>query len=696
MARVLLRSLFISVLTGLLTGALLVLLVLLLTRNAWAGEITEQDINSVERGSLFLRTATGESIVDAPELATDVQMDISGMLARVRVKQNFRNISDQWQEGIYVFPLPDTAAVDHLRLWVGERFIEGEIREKQVAEKLYQEARVAGKRASLLSQQRPNVFTTSVANIAPGEEITVEIEYQQDLHYEAGEFSIRFPMVVAPRYIPGNPLKQNNAGFNGSGWARNTDQVPDAEQITPLVSAEVENPLNPVTILVNLHVGFDLAYIDSPYHPVVASGTLPGEYEVRLQNNSVSANRDFELRWQPAQGRAPDAALFVETRPEGHYGLLMLLPPIPDGAGESLPRELILVVDTSGSMHGESLQQAKAALRLAIDRLTAGDRFNIIQFNHVTTSLFAGALLATEANRRLALAYVDSLSADGGTEMLPALRRALDGAESSGMLRQVVFLTDGAVGNEQGLFQLISEKLGDSRLFTVGIGAAPNSYFMSRAAEFGRGSFSYIGQTSEVQEKMQGLFRKLESPALTDIRLDWGDRNVEQWPARVPDLYSGEPVLLAVKSNKVLSRVQVEGQIGNETWSGDLALAGGATAPGVHVLWARRQIKHLMGQISQGATEDDISPAVVQLALDHHLVSKYTSLIAVDKTPVRPVSADLASKPVPVNLPHGWSASHVFGNLPQTATAADLHLLIGILSLLSALFVAAWRRRAAA
>ena len=239
-----------------------VLSLLILFLPLLAGAVTEDDMLQTTRPELYMRDVASGQISMAPMLETEVQMNISGMISRVAVRQRFRNTSSGWQEGIYVFPLPDTAAVDHMRLWIGERFVEADIEEKQAAEQIYREAKLDGKQAGLVRQERSNVFTTSVANIAPEDEIVVEIEYQQDVHYEQGQFSLRFPMVVAPRYIPGHKLSGEISGFNGTGWAKNTDQVPDASRITPPVTDDAESRTNPVALQINLNVT-QIPYIHS-------------------------------------------------------------------------------------------------------------------------------------------------------------------------------------------------------------------------------------------------------------------------------------------------------------------------------------------------------------------------------------------------------------------------------------------------
>jgi Ca-activated chloride channel family protein len=693
-----------SLLAGVVTALLLGLLVFIFITPVEAAESPVEASSAplgpdqVRRGSLLLRLASGGVAVDAPLLHTDVQMQVGGMLARVTVRQRFRNPGTEWVEGTYVFPLPEDAAVDRMRLRIGERLIEGEIQEKEAARKTYEAAKRSGRKASLLSQERPNIFTTAVANIAPGETVQVEIEYQQTVAYRQGEFRLRFPLVVAPRYIPGGPVEAAEVtAFQGTGWARDTAAVPDASRITPPVVDPREGPVNPVSIGIRLDAGMPLSRLESVYHPMRIETDAQAIHHLTLQAADVPADRDFELLWVPEPGDAPRAALFNESWQGDEYALLMLMPPARVTATAArIPREVIYVIDTSGSMHGDSIIQARAALQLALQRLDPADRFNVIQFNHRTSALFPGAVAADPGNLRLARQYVEGLTADGGTEMLPALQLALGQQAEQGVLRQIVFLTDGSVGNEQALFGLIHRQLGDSRLFTVGIGSAPNSFFMTRAAQFGRGTFTYIGKVAEVAEKMAALFARLETPRLTDIEIRWPqDQPVEMWPARIPDLYQGEPLLVALKmaAPKMAGaepRLELAGDAAGTPWRQQVTLRGGAARAGVHQLWARRKIADLMDRMAQGEAEAGIRQAVLDVALPHRLVSRYTSLVAVDKTPSRPADQGLSSKLLPTNLPQGWSATKVFGSLPQTATASEWNLLLGMLLLIGGLLISRW------
>ena len=640
---------------------------------------TEAAPEQPQSGSLLWKMQQGYSTASALNTAVDIQ--VSGLVARVSVRQEFRNEGAEWVEGIYVFPLPDKAAVDRMRLHIGDRFIEGEVREKEQARKEYEQAKQSGRKTSLVQQQRANLFTTSVANVAPGERVVVEIEYLEDLHYEDGRFSIRFPMTLTPRYIPGQALPDRQ----GSGWSVDTDDVPDASLITPpQVTASQHHK---ISLTADINAGMPLEIIASRYHPVTVTESN-GHYRAELTNAKTRMDHDFELVWQPIPSARPRALVFTETIDEQPYHLLMVMPPDQDEAPPvRMPRELIFVVDTSGSMHGVSMSQAKRALDLAIKALQPGDLFNVIQFDSYTSALFPHTRLANGPNVANASNYVQSLQADGGTEMRPALKLALSSRAPETHLRQIVFITDGSVGYEDEMFSTIEQGLGDARLFTVGIGSAPNSWFMRKAAEAGRGSYTTISALHEVREKMDALFRKLESPQVTDIDVQWpGGVIVDAYPSTVPDLYLGEPVVVKARASSALipgQGVRVTGNSISGAWRADLQLGTAVNSAGVAALWARARIGELMDMERRGGAPDEMRADILETALTHHLVSKYTSLIAVDKTPVRPAGDPLASEQVPNLLPYGQSTNAIFG-FPATATGAPALRIMGAAWLLAA------------
>ena len=712
-----------------IAGTLLASLILLAFTTILAPQAlragTHADGAEAPMAGLFFRTGRAEAVLEAPTLRSDVHIRVSGQVARVKVRQRFRNPSKVWLEGIYVFPLPERSAVDRLIMTVGDRRVEGRIMERAAAERVYREAAAAGKRASLLSSERPNVFVVSVANVGPGDEVVVEIEYQDRVAYRDGRFDLRFPMVVAPRYTPpagAAPLVKAPLG-------------PPPPRVQPIAVEPMEPPEdagrdlfgpvrrpseqggdgqeNRLSLVVELDPGLPIAELRSVYHDILIEARDAARRIVTLADRDVAANRDFLLTWRPAVGAAPEAAIFAEEIAGDSYLMVSLLPPQGDAeAAPRIPRDLVFVVDTSGSMHGPSLAQAQKALLLALDRLRPEDRFNVIRFDSETAALFRRARPADAENIRRAKAYVEDLEADGGTEMRPALELALRDAPEPGRLRQVVFLTDGAVGNERQLFRIISERLAGNRLFTIGIGSAPNAFFMRKVAQFGRGGFTYIGEPGEVAERMSALFRKLERPALTDVTLAWpraAEASIEMYPARLPDLYADEPVsftlrLAGVPLADLAGELTVGGRRGGETWRRRLALDELGEAVGVAAIWGRAKFADIQDGLTRGRDPARVRAEALAVALKHRLVTRYTSLVAVDDEVVRPADAPLASREVPRELPEGWDYGKVFGaaqevmdlrslpapllreaslqsraiSLPQTATPALEKAMIGL------------------
>lgn len=685
---------------------------------------------------LFFNAGKADAAFEAPLLRSDVNIEVNGLVSRIKVTQLFLNPSDVWLEGTYVFPLPEKSAVDRMTLVIGDRRIEGEIMEKADARKAYDAAAAAGQRASLLSAERPNVFTTAVANVGPGESVVVEIEYQEAVGFDAGLFSLRFPMVVAPRYTP---LETEVADDPATATPNVIPTASTANRTTgssslPARAADLfgpvrhpdDGPINPLNLTVHLDAGLPLESLQSRYHDVAIETAADGRQTVSLQAGAVPADRDFLLEWRPLPSSQPQAALFAEEIDGSSHLMLMLLPPdSAEDAAPPQPRDMIFVIDASGSMHGASIDQAKGAVLAALERLGPQDRFNVIRFNDDALALFDKAEAANEANLTKAWYFVKSLQADGGTNMRPALEGALADPAEEGRLRQVIFVTDGAVSNEASLFTLINNQLGGSRLFTIGIGSAPNSYFMREAAETGRGSYTYIGDIDEVGSRMAKLFRKLESPALTGIDVTWqlpDGRLPEAYPHPLPDLYAGEPVTLNARLegfslDELAGSIAVKGTSGTESWSQDLSLEGPENASGVAALWARAKLDQIEDGLQRGEQPELVRAKALEVAMTHHLVTRYTSLVAIDDEVVRPKGVDSVSGQIERNLPAGWSFEHVFGEaakhmnlksvpapllkqsasesiaLPRGATPARLQLLTGSLALLVAILLILIARR---
>ncbi len=632
--------------------------------------------NDMGTGALLFPSKEPGYFVEAPRLATDVQIDVNGPIMRTRVTQRFENPSKGWVEGTYVFPLPDDSAVDTLKMQIGERFIEGQVKPRQAAKEIYEQAKAEGKKAALLEQQRPNLFTNRVANIGPGETVVVQIEYQSGVRQSNDAFSFRFPMVVAPRYNP-QPIVQTVDLDSRSGYAV-SDPVPDRQKIEPPVLDPRENAkVNPVTLTVNLKAGFPIGEVTSAFHEIDTVTTDQLSRKITLNAGSVPADRDFELNWKAVEGKSPYAGLFRETVGGKTYLMSFVTPPVTaTNADKPVKREVVFVIDNSGSMAGPSMEQAKESLALAISRLKPEDRFNVIRFDDTMTVHFPALVEATPDKREDAIAFVRGLTADGGTEMLPALEAALrtQGPVAPGALRQVVFLTDGAIGNEGQLFQEIQNNRGDARVFTVGIGSAPNSHFMTKAAEYGRGTFTLIGSESQVAARMGELFTKLESPVMTDISATFeGAATGDITPNPMPDLYRGEPVVLTAElaGEAPEGKIRIVGKAGDQPFRVEMDIAKAASGEGIAKLWARRKIDDLEASASAIADPASLDSQIEAVALAHHLVSRVTSLVAVDAAPSRPSGENLSETDLPLNLPAGWDFGKVFGEKPDANGTVD-------------------------
>jgi Ca-activated chloride channel family protein len=692
-----------------------------------SGYVTTSEMGT---GSLLLKTVEPGQYLEAPRLKTDVAITVTGPIARARITQRFENPSDKWVEGIYVFPLPQNAGVDTLRMQIGDRFLEGQVKEREQARQIYERAAAQGYKATLVEQQRPNMFTNSVANIGPHETVVVQIEYQEAVRLDGDKFSLRVPLVVGPRYTPAAEALVADSSSSGVQVVAVHDPVPDRDAVTPPVVNPIFGKINPVTLSVTLKSGVSLAAIESPYHEVDISRTDDKTATVSLKG-PVPADRDFVLNWKLAASGEPQASLYRETINGKNYYLAMVVPPVGTTQRRQA-REAIFVIDNSGSMGGESIKQAKKALLMALSELKPGDRFNVVRFDDTLTVLFKDAVPADDYNLAVAKSFVNGLEAAGGTEIYPALKAALVDTTplDTTRLRQVIFLTDGDVSNEDQVLTEIGLSLGRSRLFTVGIGSAPNSFLMEHIASQGRGTFTHIGSEAEVDARMTELFNKLESPVMTDLRVTTNDAKLETWPNPIPDLYAGEPVVLTGATDERTGTLRLEGRMGSKPWAATLDLASAVEGSGVSTLWARSKISAIEDLRYHGTNQGDVDAQVLKVALDFHLVSRLTSLVAVDVTPSRPEHEDMTSQEMPTNLPAGWDFTKVFGEdpahpmikasidpalmtklasndkpvvanatdgveLPQTDAGTTLQILLGALLMLSGLMLLVMTRKQA-
>lgn len=657
----------------------------------------QPDWGAVTEGSLAFRSPVSGRYELLPLERTEVAIDVKGLVAAATVTQRFTNPSDRPIEAVYVFPLPHDATVYDLEARVGERVIRSQVKERQEARQIYAAARAEGRRAALVEQERPNVFTTSLANVLPGERVDVVLRFVQPLPWEDGRVRLTFPAVVGPRYIPGRQA----VGHQGGGWAADTEQVPDASRVTPPVRHPGAEARHDLTLDVRLEAGLPLASVRSPSHAVRARQDGPVA-RVELQAGATLPNKDFVLEWRRAPEAGPRAALFLSKDADQAHFVLAAWPPAPELSGPRAPLELIFVIDVSGSMAGTSIEQARRALLQGLDRLAAGDRFNVVAFNHGVTPFRPEPLPATAENLAAGRRFVSGLQADGGTEMLPALRLTLAQPRGPEHLRYVVLLTDGCLGNEEEIFATLRSDLGAARLFTVAIGSAPNQHLAANMAQFGRGAFTSIVDGAEIEKQMGRLLDQVESPALSDLALRFeGLTATEVYPERLPDLFLGQPLLVFGRlSSGAAGRVVVEGRGARGPFRQELPLELGQAAfhPGVTRLWARARADALL-EAWRSAGDDTERAArraeAVAHALRYRLVTRFTSLVAVEEKPAHdqgaPERVDVATE-----LPAGWQMDKVFGTNPSTGTADDFLVALALALLAAGALLRVARARLAA
>jgi Ca-activated chloride channel family protein len=619
--------------------------------------------HSESQGCLTSLDPEGKPVQPFPLKHTDVKIEVSGFLARARVTQQFENPFTDKIEAVYTFPLPQRAAVDEMTLTVGNRVVKAKIKKREDARAIYDAARAAGHRAGLLDQERPNIFSQSVANIMPGDQITVTISYVETLKYEAGFYELVFPTVVGPRYIPGTPT-----GKQSGGWAPDTDRVPDASRITPPVAPPGTRAGHDISIEVVLDAGLPLQTIRSKTHEVTIDRSASERAVVRLKNQATIPNKDFILRYEVAGGKIQDSILTHRNGNDGFFTFI-LQPPDRVTPAEVAPKELVFVLDTSGSMSGFPIEKAKETMTLALEGLNPSDTFNLITFAGDTHILFPEPVPATKENLRKAQAFLASRSGSGGTEMMKAIRAALDPSDSQEHIRIVCFMTDGYVGNEM---EIIGEvhRHPNARVFSFGIGGSVNRFLLEKMAEQGRGEVEYVGLNDDGSAAARRFHERVRSPLLTDISVDWGELQVtDVYPQRLQDLFSAKPVVVTGRyTTPGKSTIKLHGKQAGRPVTREIRVELPEKQfqhDVLATLWARTRIEDLMAQdftgIHRGAPKAEVRLAITQLGLDYRLMTQYTSFVAVEEMTITD-GGQARRIDVPVEIPEGVRYESIFGS----------------------------------
>jgi len=601
-----------------------------------------------EPGTGTLMAKIEEKQIPMPLKHTDVRTFVSGYIGAVEVTQQFHNPYSSKIEAVYVFPLPHNAAVNEFIMTIGERRIRGIIRERQEAEQIYQEAKRQGYVASLLTEERPNIFTQSVANIEPGKEIDVNIKYFHTLAYVDGWYEFVFPMVVGPRFNP--PGMTKGIGAVARGKAGLSGQQTEVQYLKP-----GERTGHDISLRVEVDAGVPIEEFSCKTHQVNHETWAPEKLAVSLSPTDRVPNRDFVLRYRVASGQIK-SSLITQRDDRGGYFTVMLFPPKELGALKRQPLELVFVLDCSGSMSGRPIAAAKQAIRHALSLLQPGDSFQLINFSVSASQLGPAPLEATPENVAQALAYLASLRGEGGTMMIEGIKAALDFPHDPERLRFVCFLTDGYIGNEVEILAAIHDRLGPSRIFSFGIGSAVNRYLLDNMAKIGRGAVAYLGPRDDAGRITGDFFERIAHPALTDLKIDWGGLDVAGvFPRVLPDLFVGRPVILTGRFNgRQDATIRVTGTAAGEHISLDIPARitdSSATHKGLPSVWARMKIADLAEQ-SIYQPDNELPHQIKQVALDYGLMSAYTAFIAVDSTR-RTEGTEGTTVPVAVPVPEG-------------------------------------------
>ena len=585
------------------------------------------------QGALYASNAKGVELGACPLKNTAVNVEISGFVARVRVVQDFTNTFNEPVEAVYTFPLSQNGAVDDMTMTVGTRVIRGKVLKRDEARQVYDEAKAEGKTASLLDQERTNIFTQSVANIMPGESVKIEISYVETLKYEDGEYEFVFPMTVGPRYIPGS--------------------VKDAAKISPPIATTRAG--HDISINLNLNAGVPVEGVRSSSHQIDQLNYSAAVAKINLKGETTIPNKDFVLRYDVTGKRIEDA-LIAHRGGRGGFFTLVLQPPDKIANEDRTPKEIVFVLDTSGSMDGFPIEKAKEAMKLSLDGLYPEDTFNLITFAGDTNVLFETPVPATQANLELAQQFLASREGSGGTEMMNAIKAAFAPSGSKEHLRIVCFMTDAYVGNENEIVAEI-QRNPQARVFSFGIGNSVNRALLDKMAEAGRGEVEYVALDDDGSKAAKRFYERVRSPLLTDLSIEWNGMPVaDVYPSKLGDLFSAKPVVVKGRYTKgARGTIKLRGKVAGMPYerSIDVNLPEAESAnDSLASLWARQRVEELSSDALNAAKPDAINKQITDLGLEFRLLTQFTSFVAVEERIVNQ-NGNPVKMEVPVEAPDG-------------------------------------------
>jgi len=641
--------------------------------------VSDADAKTTIGGTITFKGAGGQKL-NLPSLKSDVEVDIEADLAKVTVVQTFINPTKAPLHATYLFPLNKNAAVHGMQMEIGNEIVEAKIKKKEKAKEIFKKAKEEGKAASLLTQHRPNMFTQKIANLIPGLPIKVTLRYVQTIPKIDNDYRLVVPLIVGPRYQPlvpddapiiGNPMavglkKITNKTTYGQ-WE--IDALPEYPMVFgPKVTSQVDR--DRVSIKVHLKAAIPFSKIVSNTHELKISGT-GNEKVVTLLGDRTIDNRDFVLNYRLSGANTQAGLLVHRDKKQGYFSLLIEPPAIPREQ-DITPREMVFVLDTSGSMEGEPMDASKVFMRHAMRNLRQDDYFRIIHFGDNASELTNGPVKATRKNMLQGLSYISKLKASGGTEITPAIRKAFSSPRINQTVRVVVFLTDGYIGNENEVLKLIHKKIDDARIYAFGVGTSVNRFLLSEMGRVGRGFARYIDPTENPNEVAIKLAHKLESPILTDISIDWRKLKVSDvTPQIIPDLFSGDSIRIQGKyEGEGLETIQVQGKVRGKNGSLPLLLNlpkdnyYEESTSAIPLVWARSTISDYMRQINtpkamkvSGLSNEELEFKVTTLGLNHSLATRWTSFVAVSRRVVNPNPGITPNRKVPLPMVKGTTTN---------------------------------------
>ncbi|MEM1230201.1 MAG: VIT and VWA domain-containing protein [Pseudomonadota bacterium] len=601
--------------------------------------------DAAEPGS-YLEARVGADQIRLPALAVDYRVQVHGDLAEVTVVQTFRNPLAIALAPRYLFPLPERAAVSALVMTVGEERVVGRFARRAAAERTFAAAEQAGKVASLLRQERPNQFTQRIANLMPGAEVRVELTFQEALRTDRGMYELVLPLVVGPR-------------FETAGPRAVLDGIVPAAPVNGLTTTAPADRAR-VQVAVDLQAPVPVLGVDSPSHALAVTRRSAEHLSIALAAGRVPDNRDFVLRYQLG---GADVSTGVQTHfevEEGGYFSLLIEPPASIEQDSLLPREMVFLLDCSGSMSGLPMQASKRFMRAALETLRPQDSFRIIRFSDRATTFAATPQAATAANIAAGIAYTESLRGSGGTVMTAGIYQALAPPVADGVVRTVVFLTDGYIGNEAEILQLVATERQTARLYAFGVGAGVNRYLLETLARTGAGFARYLDPTDDADEVAEALAARLAEPLLTELAIDWGALPVtDVVPAQLPDLYAGQSVRIQGRyRHPAVGRVELKARsaAGPVRKGLDVVLDDQPERPALRQLWARARVGEEMHLLTtppaarpRGRSDAQLREAITVLGERYGLVTRWTALVAVAEPIVQ--SRPHATVPAAVAVP---------------------------------------------